>query len=158
EDGFWRTALDFAGNVLEVAALVAGVAALFLTGPFAAIALAIGAAYLAVTVVQVAMGDKSLLDGGLAALGVVPFGKAGVLFQKGAKGIGPFAKEFVKPLGDFGQFSKITGVNKLLGGGKAQWFNIASQQGNKVGLVEDTIGRTFFNKSMTDLGTDVTRI
>src|SRR5699024_10961767 len=59
EDGFWRSAFDFASSVLSWAALAAGVLALIFTGPFAAIALAIGAAYLATTLVQKAYGDAS---------------------------------------------------------------------------------------------------
>lgn len=84
EDGFWRTAFDFASSVLSWAAIAAGVLALVFAGPFAAIALAIGAAYLAVTLVQKAYGDASWGDVAWAVVGVVPFGKAGGLFKKGA--------------------------------------------------------------------------
>lgn len=76
EDGFWEV-LDDIIAVLEIVALVLFVAALFLTGPFAAIAFAISAAILVARTVQFCAGECSLLDLGLAALDVIPFGKFG---------------------------------------------------------------------------------
>lgn len=76
EDGFWEV-LDDIIAVLEIVALVLFVAALFLTGPFAAIAFAISAAILLARTVQFCAGECSLLELGLAALDVIPFGKFG---------------------------------------------------------------------------------
>lgn len=80
KDGFgeWLGAVvDFLGWV----ALVVGVIALFVAGPFAAIAAAIAGVVLILTAIQVAMGDKGLGDLFWAAVGVIPFGKVGRLFR-----------------------------------------------------------------------------
>ncbi|MFD4325810.1 hypothetical protein ACFWQC_14315 [Nocardioides sp. NPDC058538] len=78
EDGFWEV-LDDIIAVLEIVALVVLVLGIFLTGPFAAIAFAISAAVFAMRAVQYCAGECSLLELGLAALDVVPFGKFGAM-------------------------------------------------------------------------------
>jgi hypothetical protein len=74
KDGFWEF-LDNLGEILGWAAFVVGVIALFVAGPFAAIALALAAAYFLVTAIQWAGGRKSLLDVALAAVAIIPITK-----------------------------------------------------------------------------------
>lgn len=72
KDSFWSTLADF----LEIAALVIGIAALIIGGPLmAALALAVGVALLAVTIMAKINGERSGTDIAFAVIGVVPFTK-----------------------------------------------------------------------------------
>ena len=146
KDSFWGDVLAGLVTALEWAALAVGILALVFAGPFVAIALAIGLALLAVTAIQYFRGEATWGDVGFAALGVLPFGKAGLLFQRGGRVA--FAGEILKPLSSFGQFGKITAANRLLGGGTGNWFKVAFQNGNRHGAA-DILGRTFFGKDAT---------
>lgn len=85
EDGGWRTFLSDLGKILEVVGLVVGILAIVIGGPVLFwIALVVGLAALAVTLCQASYGDKDGGDIALAALGGLPFGKAGTGLAKGA--------------------------------------------------------------------------
>ncbi|MFD1717828.1 hypothetical protein [Georgenia deserti] len=82
EDSFWDDWGDFITEFLSWASLVLGVAALIIGGPIVAALAALAAlAFLAVTIYEYSEGNKSLLDVGLAALGILPIGKLGNLFK-----------------------------------------------------------------------------
>lgn len=107
-DGGWRTFWNDLGTVLEVAGLVLAIAAIFITGPVIFwVALGVGLAALAVTLVQATYGDKGAGDIGMAVLGVIPFGKLGTglakssrLFSKSAPKIFQGASRFSPSLDD----------------------------------------------------------
>lgn len=103
KDGFWEV-LDDIIKVLEIVALVVLVAALVLTGPFAAIAFAISAAILVARTIQYCAGECSLAELGLAALDVVPFGKFGKM------------ADAVNALGDASKFAKFSAGLKVASG------------------------------------------
>lgn len=110
KDGFWEVLGDI-GDVLGKIGLVVGIAALVLGGPFTAIALAVAAAALAVALVQTfedgKLGWNDLGNVGLAALGVVPFGKFGKylamddLLGKGGRAIKGFVDDGGKAIKGF---------------------------------------------------------
>lgn len=85
EDSFW----DDIGPLLDALGYVAlflAIAAIFLTGPFAALALILSAVILAGRLGQALFGNGSWADVGWAALGVIPFGAAGRAFSGAFKG------------------------------------------------------------------------
>lgn len=81
-DGFMEYFDNFV-EILEVVALVVGVLALFLAGPFAAIALALAAAVLIAKTIQAANGHAKWSDVAWAAVDILPFGKLGKLGKLG---------------------------------------------------------------------------
>ncbi|UFU07088.1 hypothetical protein [Ruania halotolerans] len=138
KDSFWDNWGDFIKGFLSWASLILGIAALIIGGPIlAALALLAGLAYLAVTLYEYSEGNASLLDVGLAALGVLPVGKLANLtkalhFNKAAfasvgKGmLGNFAK-LKGPVFQVADDSLVglwrsggarAGITKLLTGGK----------------------------------------
>lgn len=111
KDSFW----DKVADILSVAALILGVAAFFIGGwVVAAIALAVSAALLLVTTIQYFQGDKSLLDVGLAALGVIPVGKLANLTKlaHGGRGIKAFGDG---ALGNIAKLKPANGFQRLHG-------------------------------------------
>lgn len=76
KDGFMEYFDNFV-EILEVVALVVGILALFLAGPFAAIALALAAAVLIAKTIQAANGHAKWSDVAWAAVDILPFGKIG---------------------------------------------------------------------------------
>ncbi|HLS65254.1 MAG TPA: hypothetical protein VK060_17880 [Ruania sp.] len=91
-DWFWD-AIDFLVDALGWVALAVGILAIIVGGPFIALAAILGAAIFALTLLQYLGGEASLGDMFWATIGIVPFGKAGLLFR-GAKG--SFFKEMFK--------------------------------------------------------------
>lgn len=78
KDGFWDNigpVVDFLKNVVDIAALIVGVVALFAGGWVLALAAVLAFAALALTAAQYARGAASLSDMMWAGVGVLPFGK-----------------------------------------------------------------------------------
>lgn len=120
-DGGWRTFWNDLGTVLEVAGLILAIAALFITGPVIFwVALGVGLAALAVTLVQASYGDKGGGDIAMAVLGVIPFGKVGTglakssrLFSKTAPKIFQGASRFSPSLSDVPASNKLVDTMML---------------------------------------------
>lgn len=111
KDSFW----DAIGDFLSIAALVLGIVALFVGGwVIAAVALAVAAAYLAVTIIQYTLGEKSGWDIAFAALGVLPVGKLSNLTKlaHGSRGLKAFGKG---GLGKIGDLQRASGMQRLSG-------------------------------------------
>ncbi|WP_022918317.1 hypothetical protein [Ruania albidiflava] len=111
KDSFW----DAIGDFLSIAALVLGVVALFVGGwVIAAIALAVAVAYLAVTIIQYNLGEKSGMDIFFAALGVLPVGKLSNMTKllHGSRGLKAFGNG---ALGKFADLKRANGLQKLDG-------------------------------------------
>jgi len=93
KDGFWDNigpVVDFLKKVLDVAALVVGIIALFAGGWVLALAAVLAFAVLALALAQKARGKGSWMDVGFAALGVLPFGKLTNLVK--LKSLAPLAR------------------------------------------------------------------
>ncbi|UFU03365.1 hypothetical protein LQF12_01770 [Ruania suaedae] len=140
KDGFWDNWGDIIKGVLSWASLILGIAALIIGGPLlAALALIAGLAYLAVTVYEYSEGDASLLDVGLAALGVLPVGKLANL----TKGL-HLNKLGFKAMGKgmLGNFGKLKGLTtKPFGGGLYSTFK---NKGTAAGLNQLFLGSPSF--------------
>ncbi|GAA4429363.1 hypothetical protein GCM10023169_31660 [Georgenia halophila] len=111
EDSFWDTIGDFLG----VAALILGVAAMFIGGwVIAAIAVAVGAAFLFVTYMQYTKGEKTLMDIGLAGLAILPVGKIANLTKlaHGGRGLKAFGEG---ALGNIAKLKPANGLQRLSG-------------------------------------------
>lgn len=107
KDSRWSSIAD----VLEVAALVVGVAALIIGGPImAAVALFVGVALLAVTYMSYKNGERSATDVWLSVVGVVPFTKISTLTRLAHMGRGASKLAIAK---------NVTGVSGLSGLGRA---------------------------------------
>lgn len=141
KDGFWEFLEDL-GQILSWAALIVGVAALIIGGPIlAALALATALAYLAVTSIQYFGGKKSLLDVGLATLGVLPFGKlAGLtkLAHLNKLGLKAFGKA------GLGNFAKLRGLFARPTLGKDGLIKIFQNRGTRAGFNKLLTGNTSF--------------
>ena len=95
KDGFWDNWGDLIGkigDILSIAAAIAGIVSMFVAGPLVAlIAVGLAIAALAVTVAQYTQGEKEWYDVALGVVGVIPVTKAGTLLRFG-HGIGPGAR------------------------------------------------------------------
>ncbi|GGU22995.1 hypothetical protein [Nocardioides albus] len=113
EDGFWEV-LDDIISVLEYIALGLFIIALFVAGPFAAIAFVISAAILLARAAQFCAGECTWQELALAALDVIPFGK----FGKMASSIGELGTQaskwnkFTKGLSVAGGFDDMAVARK----------------------------------------------
>ncbi|MGH3090601.1 MAG: hypothetical protein ACRDSJ_25260 [Rubrobacteraceae bacterium] len=171
KDGFMEYFDNFV-EILEVVALVVGVLALFLAGPFAAIALALAAAVLIAKTIQAANGHAKWSDVAWAAVDILPFGKIGKLGKlagyvdevKAAKtGAGKLKDGWDmtrKVLGDGYPDAKAVGkfqdfynagkgvdgnlIEKVGGGAKAAW-----NDANPSGMV-DLVSRNFAGMNTGD--------
>lgn len=89
EDDFWDKMDGFAAGTLEVLSvvgIVVGIAAIIIGGPiFAAIGTVVGLITLGLTIYQAIRNDKGWDAVLIAAIGVIPFGSAGKLFQQGKR-------------------------------------------------------------------------
>lgn len=85
KDGFWEAFDDFLDALGDVA-LVLSIVAICLTGPFAAIALALSAVVLAGKLLEAATNHGSWSDVAWAALAILPFGKGGRMLSSSMKG------------------------------------------------------------------------
>ena len=98
EDGFWDHVDKFVEWVqfaLAIAGIVLAVLAIVIGGPIiAALAAIVAIATLAFTLYQFIRGDKGGWDLALAVIGVIPFGKIGMLWNKG--GASTFLKSTIK--------------------------------------------------------------
>lgn len=97
DPSWWRDALNWVSNALGWAALVVGIVALIAGGPFVALAALLGAAIFAVTAIQYIVGEASLSEMAWATVGIIPFGKVGMLFRGNKAGFaGEMFKGFTK--------------------------------------------------------------
>jgi len=141
KDSFWDNWGDFITEFLSWASLILGIAALIIGGPIVAALAALAAlAYLAVTVYEYSQGKKSLLDVGLAALGVLPVGKLANLTK-----VLHFTKPAMKAAGksSLGNFGKLKGLfsKPALGDGLLKTFK---NKGTSAGLKQLFTGSTSF--------------
>lgn len=141
KDSFWDNWGDFITEFLSWASLVLGIAALIIGGPIIAALAALAAlAYLAVTIYEYTQGNKSLLDVGLAALGVLPVGKLANLTK-----VLHFTKPAMKAAGKggLGNFGKLKGLfsKPALGDGLLKTFK---NKGTSAGLKQLFTGSPSF--------------
>lgn len=110
KDGFWDNWGDLIGkigDILSIAAAIAGIVAMFVAGPLVAlIAVGLAIAALAITVAQYTQGEKEWYDVALGVVGVIPVTKAGSLLKlaHGRAGVGAFGKGIAEP------FTKVKGL------------------------------------------------
>lgn len=141
KDGFWEVLGDI-GDFLSIVAIVVGVLALVIGGPFVAIALAVSLAVLAVTALQVVHGDKNGWDLAFAAIACLPFGKFGAVF----KGEMTFLQATFKPLSSFG--SELTAFKGAI---SSQGFIRGAFANGNPGGITDLFTRSVLGNSATDL-------
>lgn len=135
---FWD-AIDILVDALGWAALVIGVIALIVGGPFVALAAILGAAIFALTLLQYAFGEASLADMLWATVGIVPFGKVGMLFRGGK---GAFAKEMFEGFSK-SNFTKMTGgFSDMLRNFKGKEFSKLIEGGPSAAIVRSLTGKS----------------
>ncbi len=130
-DGF----VDFALDVLAVAGVVLAVLALVVGGPLVALAaVLVGVLTLAGTLWQYSRGDASLLELGIAVLGVIPFGALGEFasggFKAGMRAWGGFSAGGLS----FGDDVARWGLS-LRSASPAQWVSNMRTLGPEAGFV-----------------------
>jgi len=162
EDGFWDNVDGVVAVVLEVLSVVAiivAIAGIIIGGPlFALIGAIIGVATLLLTAYQVLRDDAGMDKLLVAIVGVIPFGKVGLLFR-GKPGLLSFGAEMVTAFrpsawsAAAGQLGSVSTVFRLAGGG---WLGIRSgltgawRLQNPTG-VGDIMTRFMFGKNTTQL-------
>ncbi|GAA1983754.1 hypothetical protein [Microbacterium pumilum] len=133
-DGF----IDFALDVLAVAGLVLAVLALVVGGPIVALlALTVGVLTLVGTLWQYSRGDASLLDVGLAVLGVIPFGAFGEFasggFKSGMRAWAGFSQGGLSLGDDFARWGLAAGSRS-----PGQWVGAMRGLGPEAGFVANS--------------------
>lgn len=130
-DGF----VDFALDVLAVAGVVLAVLALVVGGPIVALAaVLVGVLTLAGTLWQYSRGDASLLEVGIAVIGVIPFGALGEFasggFKAGMRAWGGFSAGGLSFGDDFARWGL-----SLRSTSPAQWVSNMRTLGPEAGFV-----------------------
>lgn len=133
-DGF----VDFALDVLAVAGVVLAVLALVVGGPLVALAaVLVGVLTLAGTLWQYSRGDASLLEVGIAVLGVIPFGALGEFasggFRAGMRAWGGFSAGGLSLGDDLARWSLSAGSRS-----PGQWINNMRTLGPEAGFVSNS--------------------
>lgn len=147
KDSFWD-ALDDFSDMLSKAAMIAGIAALILGGPFTAIAFALSAAVLAVAAVQMFDGNKSwgerFFNLGMGVVGVLPFGR----FGKVLDGQMSFTQATLKPLTSVGD--EVASIRTIMSDDAVNLGRAIFRNGNPNG-VADLFTRVTLGNSASDL-------
>lgn len=102
EDGFWDRVdawIEVIQTALTIVAIVLAIAGMLIGGPIiAALAAVVAVVTLGLTIYQAIRGDKGWLDVALAVVGVIPFGKLGMVWNKaGIKEFGSSAAKNFNP-------------------------------------------------------------
>ncbi|MFJ6679781.1 hypothetical protein ACIQLK_11775 [Microbacterium sp. NPDC091382] len=152
EDGFWDNVdgvVEVVLQVLSVVAIIVAIAGIIIGGPlFALIGAIVGIATLLLTAYQVLRDDAGMDKLIIAAVGIIPFGKVGLLF-KGKPGLLTFAGETFTAFrpsswsAASGQLANISTVARTSGGGA-------------IGFLKG-LGNTWAQENPTILGDIMTR-